>query len=248
MRQTDIDPYEHTPRDAVITANDYPDGLRFALHTHQRGQFAYAASGVISVFTQESNWVVPPQRAIWVPAGIPHEMQMSGPVTMLNTYIRDAAVQQLGLPASCQVFEVSDLLRVLLISAMNVPALYTLDHRDGHLMALLLDEIAAMKPLSLNAPLATEPRLVQVCQEMLENPSLETGLDEMAARVNMSRRSFTRLFRQQTGISFVQWRQQALPVGGRGSAGQRRVGHAGGGGPGLQQPERLHLCVSSSFG
>ena len=76
MRQTDIDPYENTPRDAVVTANDYADGQHFAVHTHRRGQFAYAACGVITVFTRQGNWVVPPQRAIWVPAGVPHEMSM----------------------------------------------------------------------------------------------------------------------------------------------------------------------------
>jgi hypothetical protein len=31
--------------------------------------------------------VVPPQRAIWVPCGVPHEMQMRGDVVMLNTYL-----------------------------------------------------------------------------------------------------------------------------------------------------------------
>ncbi|MCX7081023.1 MAG: helix-turn-helix transcriptional regulator [Pseudomonas sp.] len=209
MRKTHLDPYENTPRDAVVTANDYPHGLRFALHTHQRGQFAYAAKGVISVFTSEGNWVVPPQRAIWVPAGVPHEMLMSGPVTMLNTYIRDPAVARLGLPAHCQVFGVSDFLRHLLVRAIDIPALYAEEHRDGHLMALLLHEIAAMPTLSLNAPLPTEPRLAKACRNLLNLPSLEMSIDDMADQVAMSRRSFTRLFRQQTGISFVEWRQQA---------------------------------------
>ena len=209
MRTTDIDPYENTPRDAVITANDYQDGQHFARHTHQRGQFAYAACGVITVFTSQGNWVVPPHRAIWVPAGVPHEMVMSGPVTMLNTYIRNHAAAELGLPAQCQVFDVSVLLRHLLIRAMDVPALYAEDHREGHLMALLLHEIADMPPLSLNAPLPTEPRLARACRRLLEQPSLDVGIDDMTQQVGMSRRTFTRLFRQQTGISFVEWRQQA---------------------------------------
>ena len=79
MRQIDIDPYENTPRDAVVTASDYHAGQHFPRHSHQRGQFALAASGVITLFTDAGNWVVPPQRAVWVPAGVPHEMQMSGP-------------------------------------------------------------------------------------------------------------------------------------------------------------------------
>lgn len=209
MRETDIDPYENTPRDAVVTANDYHDGRHFALHTHQRGQFAYAACGVITVFTQQGNWVVPPHRAIWVPAGVPHEMSMSGPVTMLNTYIRDRAATRLNLPAQCQVFGVSTLLRELLIRAIDVPALYEKEHLHGRLMTLLLDEIADMRPLFLNAPLPNDPRLAHICRNLLEQPSLETSIDDMTQHLGMSRRTFTRLFRQQTGISFVEWRQQA---------------------------------------
>ena len=209
MRETDIDTYENIPRDAVVTANDYRDGQHFALHTHRRGQFAYAASGVITVFTRQGNWVVPPQRAIWVPAGVPHEMSMAGPVTMLNTYIRDPACTRLGLPAHCQVFGISPLLHQLLIQAMDIPALYDETHREGLVMSLLLHEIADMPPLSLNAPLPVEPRLAYACRKLLEQPSLDIGIDDMALKVGMSRRTFTRLFRQQTGISFVEWRQQA---------------------------------------
>lgn len=209
MHTPDIDPYENTPRDAVVTASHYADGQRFALHTHQRGQFAYAACGVITVFTNQGNWVVPPQRAIWVPAGVPHEMSMNGPVTMLNTYVRSPAATRLGLPGHCQVFDVSTLLRQLLLRAQHAPALYVESSREGHLMNLLLHEIADMPPLSLNAPLPSEPRLAQACRQLLAQPALDVGIDAMAAKVGMSRRTFTRLFRQQTGISYVEWRQQA---------------------------------------
>ncbi|MGC5703422.1 helix-turn-helix transcriptional regulator [Pseudomonas sp. NFXW11] len=204
-----IDPYANIPRDAVVTAIDYPHGLHFAEHQHRRGQFAYAATGVISVFTAQGNWVVPPQRAIWVPAGVPHAMQMNGAVTMLNTYVRTRAVQRLGLPGHCQVLEVSELLRQLLIRARDIPPLYPQEGPQGQVMSLLLHEIAAMPALPLNAPLPAEPRLARVCRELLEQPSLEWGIDSMAERAGMSRRTFTRLFRQHSGISFVAWRQQA---------------------------------------
>lgn len=206
-----IDPntYPHTPRDAAVTARDYTDGTLFPTHDHPRGQFAYAASGVITVFTRDGNWVVPPQRGIWVPAHLPHSMQMRGPVTLHNTYIRQPAAQRLGLPDQCQVLDVSPLLRQLLVQAIDVPARYSPQGRDGHLMGLLLHEIAGMPTLSLNAPLPTEPRLAQVCREFLSQPSLEVGIDAMAQRAGMSRRTFTRHFRVHTGISYLEWRQQA---------------------------------------
>ena len=116
---------------------------------------------------------------------------------------------QLALPAHCQVFGVSPLLRQLLLQAQDIPALYDEAQREGLLMRLLLHEIAAMPPLSLNAPLPNEPRLAHACRQLLAQPSLDIGIDDMARQVGMSRRTFTRLFRQQTGISFVEWRQQA---------------------------------------
>lgn len=192
-----------------MTAHDYADGMVFPAHEHPRGQFAYAASGVITVFTDDGNWVVPPRRGIWVPAQLPHAMHMRGPVTLHNTYIRKRAAQRLGLPGQCQVLDVSPLLRQLLLKAIEVPAHYCARGRDGHLMGLLLHEIAGMPALSLNAPLPAEPRLALVCREFLAQPSLEVGIDEMAQHVGMSRRTFTRQFRLHTGISYIEWRQQA---------------------------------------
>ena len=209
MRKIDIDPYEKTPRDVVVTARDYQSGELFPSHSHQRGQFAYAACGVITVFTDQGNWVVPAQRAVWVPARLQHAMQMRGAVTMLNTYVRSGAAQRLKLPEDCRVFDVSPLLRELLDKAVGVPALYKLGGRDEHLMGLLLHEIAGMSALPLNAPLPADPRLAQACRDMLMQPSLSIGIDAMAARTGMSRRTFTRLFRQNTGISYIEWRQQA---------------------------------------
>ena len=87
-------------------------------------------------------------------------------------------------------------------------------------MNLLLHEIADMPALSLNAPLPAEPRLALACRTLLELPSLDIGIDDMARQVGMSRRTFTRLFRQQTGISFVEWRQQACLL-----AAVVRLGH-----------------------
>jgi AraC-like DNA-binding protein len=209
MPKTPLTPYENTPRDVIVTAIDYADGELFESHTHPRGQFAYAARGVITVFTDSGNWVVPPQRAIWVPGRVPHSMQMRGPVTMLNTYIRPQAVRRLGLPEQCEVLDVSPLLRQLLEKAVEVPARYALSGREGHLMGLLQHEIAQMPVLPLSAPLPAEPRLARACQRFLAAPSLEIGIDTMAAHASMSRRTFTRQFREHTGLTYLQWRQQA---------------------------------------
>jgi AraC-like DNA-binding protein len=207
MRNARIVHYENTPRDVVITGNDYPPHYVLPRHDHKRGQLLYAATGVVTVITDGGSWVVPPRRALWIPAGIAHEIRMSGAVSTRSVYVRPQA--SAALPSRCRVIEVSLLLHALLLAAVDLPAEYALDGRDGRLMALLLDEIAAMPALPLNTPLPRDPRLLRLCRALMAAPALEIDIDAMAHKTGMSRRSFTRLFREQTGMSFNAWRQQA---------------------------------------
>ena len=208
MRNTLVDPFEDIPRGVVVTANDYAAGSSFPVHAHRRGQFAFAACGTISVTTPEGRWLVPPQRACWIPAGVAHEMTMSGPVTMLNAFVSPDEAKAAQLPADCCVYGVSALLRQLLDEAIDLPAMYDVDGRAGKLMNLLVAEMASMSRLSLHAPLPVDPRLARACRRLFDAPSVATGLDMIAAEAGMSRRTFTRHFRVQTGVSFAEWRQQ----------------------------------------
>jgi len=212
MRHTRVDAYENAPRDVVATGNDYAAGYVLPAHAHQRGQLLYASTGVVSAVTDRGSWVVPPQRALWIPPGVPHEVHMSGEVSTRSVYVRREAADAAGLPAHCQVIAVSPLLHALLMEAVDLPLEYTLDGRDGRVMALLLDEIRAMPTLPLNTPLPDEPRLRKLCRALLAAPALEIDVDAMAHKAGMSRRHFTRLFRRQTGMSFAAWRQQACLI------------------------------------
>lgn len=208
MRNTLLDPFEDLPRAVVVTANDYAAGSVFPDHAHRRGQFAFASRGTISLTTPEGRWLVPPQRACWVPAGVAHAMAMRGPVTMLNVFVAADEVAAVRLPARCGVYAVSALLRHLMDDAVDLPAMYDLDGRGGRLMQLLVAEIAAMPRLSLHAPLPRDPRLVRTCQQLFDAPSIAASLDEVAAEAGMSRRTFTRQFRADTGVGYAEWRQQ----------------------------------------
>ena len=201
--------YTEVPRTLIATAKDYPAGMQFPSHCHARGQFAYASCGAISVHTPQGNWLVPPQCACWLPPGMEHGMRMHGDVTMLNVFVDAAAIARVRLPPDCRVLDATPLLRQLLDEAVKTDPLYAPDSRAGRLMALLLDEIGAMPALPLNAPLPHDARLARLCTSLLQQPHLHDDLDAVANTAGMSRRTFTRLFRAQTGLSFAQWRQQA---------------------------------------
>jgi AraC-like DNA-binding protein len=209
MRNAQISEYEDTPRDVVAAGNNYASGTLLARHKHKRGQCLYAITGVLTVTATEGTWVVPTRRALWIPPEMEHAVHMGGPTITRSAYLLPEAVAKAALPTHCTVISVSPLLHTLLSEAVDLPTEYALGGRDDRLMCLLVDEIARMPTLPLNTPLPQDQRLAQLCQALIQSPSLEIDIDAMAHKADMSRRSFTRLFREQTGMSFSNWRQQA---------------------------------------
>ena len=93
-------------------ADEYAPGHHDPHHHHKRAQLIYACAGVTVVITDQASFVVPPQRAVWVPAGMEHEAHMRGHVSLRTLYIDPAAYPD--LPTTCRVIEVSSLLRELI--------------------------------------------------------------------------------------------------------------------------------------
>ena len=208
MRNVSIEVLDDTPRAVVATGTDYSYGYLLPRHIHRRAQLLYGATGVMQVSTREGNWVVPPQRAVWIPAGVAHEVLMLG-VSTRSLYVEPAAVD---LGPRCQVLGVSPLMRNLLLEAVEMPLEYDERGRDGVLIELLLHELRSCARLPLHIPLPVEPRLLALCQGFLQHADAHQPLQQWADALHVSLRSFNRLFRLQTGLSFSQWRQRACVV------------------------------------
>ena len=78
MRNTHIDLHDALDRALVAIGNDYPAGHLLDAHAHRRAQLLYGATGVMLVLSEDGGWVVPPQRAVWIPAGVTHQVRMLG--------------------------------------------------------------------------------------------------------------------------------------------------------------------------
>ncbi len=96
------------------------DDASFAapLHRHRDAQLIYARSGVVSVTTENGNWIVPPNRAVWVPPMVGHATRSHGPVQFRTIFIHPDAAS--SLPSSCGVVEVSPLLRELILRLVEL--------------------------------------------------------------------------------------------------------------------------------
>ena len=207
MQDIHIDAADQTPRSIVAIGRDYPSGFLVAPHHHRRGQLISGASGLIVLTTTGGTWVMPPQRGMWIPPGTQHHVRMVGAVSMQSLYVKPNAVP--GMARECQVVSISPFLRGLVTEALDLPLEYDHDGRAGALMALILHEILRLPALPLSLQYPAHTLLAERCRQFVERPNIRDTIDEWATALHMSRRSFTRLFRHETGVSFVAWRQQA---------------------------------------
>jgi AraC-like DNA-binding protein/mannose-6-phosphate isomerase-like protein (cupin superfamily) len=198
---------EHADRPIVPLASEYASEHVVPRHHHNRAQLLYALSGVLTVATEEGRWMVPPDHALWVPAGFEHSVEAHGSVSMRSIYVKPGAVA--GLPITSRVVGMTELMRSLIIEAVKLPRDYEPSSRAGLIMALIREEIPCLPEKPLGLPFPAEPRLAALCRAFLEMPSPHATIDDWADALAMSRRAFTRAFRSETGLSLSVWRQQA---------------------------------------
>jgi AraC-like DNA-binding protein/quercetin dioxygenase-like cupin family protein len=207
MKSTDPADYQETPRPFAGMAKDFPDGFRNEPHSHRRAQLTWAVSGVMTVTTAQGAWVVPSNRAVWIPGGTIHEIRMSGRVAMRALYVEPASARELG--GECKVIMVTPLLRELILESVTAPLDYDETSRMGHVVALVLDQIRTLDAQPLHLPMPRDRRLRTVCEALLRDPARPETLEAWSDTAGGSSRTLARLFAKETGMRFVDWRRQA---------------------------------------
>ena len=206
-RGIDIGYVDHVARPIVALGRVYPAGFSIDPHQHRRGQLLSAASGLIILSTPTGTWVMPPQRGMWIPPGTVHHVRMVGEVAMQSLYFEPAAVPD--MPAHCQVVGISAYVRTLIAEAVDLPLEYDLDGRPGVLMQLIHHELGRLPALPLSLRYPTIGPLAERCRAFIIEPQIHVTTDAWSEALGLSRRTFTRIFRRETGLSFQGWCQQA---------------------------------------
>ncbi len=237
QRSTDPADYQRVPQAVVAMPKDFAAGFEIAPHDHERAQLIHATAGTMRVATPDGVWVVPPQRALWMPAGMRHGIVMLGEVTMRTLYLRDDVAA--FMPQACHVLPVSPLLRELIVRATELPMRYDESGPAGHVVALILTELRGLQSLPLQLPMPRDPRLRSICQALLDSPGDQRSLAAWARTINTSARTLARHFQSETGLSFGAWRQQARVL--------EAMGRLGGGAPVTQVALDLGYESVSAF-
>jgi len=186
-------------------ARTYPRGRFIEPHEHVWGQVLYAMSGVMWVETPHEALVVPPQRAVWLPPGVVHGIRVVSDLEMRNIYLQPAIAAT--LEPTVQVFEVGRLLRELILNLVAQDQ--EPDYYDA-LVSLALLELKRARRSLLKIPMPDESdrRLMNLCQAVMLDPSLDIALEQHAENAGASVRTLARLFQGSLGMGFAEWRRQ----------------------------------------
>jgi AraC-like DNA-binding protein len=201
----------HDLQAAVVATVPMPAGTRFEWHAHSDHQLAWSPEGVLTVLTDAGTYVLPPTRALWIPAGTPHETRASGAAILRSAYLR---------PARCPIrwadpapVAVTPLLAEL-ISHLGNDGLAP--RQRARAETLLFELLTPIRAATLDVDHPADPRAREVADALLANPADGRTLHAWGRAVGASSRTLARAFLAETGLSFGRWRtmirlQAALP-------------------------------------
>jgi AraC-like DNA-binding protein len=203
-RQTQDCPKLPSPVSAL--SFDFVHGHVIPEHHHQEDQLVYACRGVMTVSTNEGVWIVPAQRAVWIPGLTRHSIVMAGAVSMRTLYLRARLVKH--LPRNCCVVNVSPLLQELILHACQFRALSRRSKMQAHLIDFIIDQLQSVKTVPLQLPMPSDPRAARVAAILQNDRGDSAVLEEACKLAGASKRTIERIFQHQTRLSVGKWRQQ----------------------------------------
>ena len=177
------------------------------LHQHPFVEFLYAREGSMRVEIEGKTMIVPVLYGVWIPAHMPHRILASSDVLLESLYIESdfAAIDHRG----SKVVVVSDFIREFIhYSALHVPENYNPEGDDAQLVRVLITLLQQLPDAGLSLPWPYSPSLIKVCHKMQQAPDETHSIEQWSASSGMSVRTFSRRFKKETGVAFIEWKKR----------------------------------------
>jgi AraC-like DNA-binding protein len=192
-----------------LVARDYRKGVRLGTHMHREAQLVYAAKGTMQVTTPKGRWLVPPDRAVWVPARLEHSIDVLADIQMRTLYFD---LTWLKREQRSRSLDAEFVVRVSRLLHESILALF--DGRDEPdrtdlLIRLAMLELHQAEDPTTFIPLPHEPRCRRAAGIVLADPTQTHDIADLAREVGTSARTLSRLFSAETQLSFKSWCQRA---------------------------------------
>lgn len=198
-----------------VRAGTYPfdgDDLVADWHTHDLHQLEYAFQGVVEVETGTAHYLLPPQQAVWIPAGLAHRTTLRRVRTVSVFFAPEMVPATAGTPGGAErarVLPAAPVLREMIVYGARWPITRPTSDptADAYFQALALivaELLDHEMPLSL--PTSHDPVIAEVMRYTNANLGSVTAA-EVARTVGWSERTLRRRFPAETGMT---WRQYLL--------------------------------------
>lgn len=172
-------------------------------HSHDHHQLEYAFEGTIELETATARYLLPPQQAVWIPAGVEHSSTLTR-VKAVSVFFDPA----MGLPAGDQVriLAAAPVIREMIIYAKRWPFNRVCTDRMAEaffeaLAFLVIEWLEYDTPLCLPTSRDT---LISAVMDYTNAHLADVTLSDMCAAVGTAERSLRRAFPAGTGMP---WRQ-----------------------------------------
>ena len=192
-----------------LVGRHYGKGIRLDTHMHREAQLVYAARGTMQVTTPKGRWLVPPDRAVWVPARLEHAIDVLADIDMRTLYFglawlkREAPSDSLDTEFVVRVSQLLHQTILALFDGRNDP------DRTELLVRLAVLELHQAEDSTTFIPLPHEPRCRRAADIVLGDPTGSHEIETLARAVGTSARTLSRLFSLETQLSFKSWCQRA---------------------------------------
>jgi AraC-like DNA-binding protein len=182
-------------------------------HSHDKHQLLYSAAGTLRLQVKGSCWLLPPQRAAWIRAGVNHQVKANTSIALRTVYLSQPLTVEVEDP--CRVFAVMPLAREMLLYAMRWGP--ERDPEDAvanvffqALSALCQEWVKDTQPYRL--PTGESPELQRAIQYVLEHLAAPLTLETAAQVARMSSRSLARRFSSEAQITWRQFLRDARMI------------------------------------
>lgn len=200
-------------------ALDRPRGVGFAFrdssaptfygwHAHDYHQLLFAQTGAAQLETAEARFLLPPQRAAWIPAGLRHRSLISD-VAGVSLYFAPGSVTAPG--DRVRILVAPPLMQEMVLFALRWPRGESADDPVAQsyftTLALLCAEWLRHE-LPFGLPRAGHPAIARAMDHAVADPGAASQASALAA-AGLSARTFRRRFREETGMTWQAWLNQA---------------------------------------
>lgn len=201
----DFDPDQYQQPAIALHLDVKDNGIEQPVHQHRKGQLLFALNGGVICKVADSVWIAPPQHAIWIPSKMPHSNRATDNAQLYFLFIEPDIVQ---LPQQCCTFAISPLIRELIKALAIQDTHYQKNTPNDRLAMVLLEQLVTAPIQALCLPISEHPKIQNMTQILTQNPANRLTLNQWANHFAMTERTFARLIKQETGLTFGRWRQQ----------------------------------------